>query len=442
YRIMPQNNEVESAQALISIKPDYFWALMDSLIDDGYLPTENILVLKTNNQNVEMTVKEGNRRIAALKIILGYIILPSNIVPSHIENKINSLSQQWRDNNNNVPCSIFEAAESNLVDKIVTLAHGKGEKAGRFQWSAVARARHNRDASKNKETALDLLEKFLVNTKNITINQKERWSGDYPLSVLDEAIKRSATRFGASNSPDLAKKYPSIQYVNELNELIKDIGLEEVRFETIREKDKDFLSKYNIPSVSQPSSSNSPSNQTTPSGTSTSGSTSTSTSTSTTKGTAHALNDPKSVTNLLRNFRPVGSNRDKIETLRKEMLKLKISDTPLSFCFLLRSMFEISAKAYCQDHSSSGLSATKSSGEDKKLIDVLREITRHITNNNSDKAKLKELHGSLTELGKPDGILSVTSLNQLIHHPTFSLSPSDISTIFNNVFPLLKQMNS
>lgn len=44
YRTVPQQDETSAIQAMITISPDYFWALMSSLIDDGYLPTENILV--------------------------------------------------------------------------------------------------------------------------------------------------------------------------------------------------------------------------------------------------------------------------------------------------------------------------------------------------------------------------------------------------------------
>lgn len=104
-------------------------------------------------------------------------------------------------------------------------------------------------------------------------------------------------------------------------------------------------------------------------------------------------------------------------------------------------MFEISAKAYCIDHKAEGLSATKDNN-DRKLVDVLRDVTKHLTKNNTDKEAQKLLHGALTEIAKSDGILSVTSMNQLIHNPKFSHQPSDIAILFGNVFPLLEAMNS
>src|ERR1700736_4785829 len=83
FRTVPQPNELHATNALIGIEPEWFWALMESLLDDGYSPTENILVLKNNGA---LVVKEGNRRIAALKLILG--IHKSVEVPENIQKRI------------------------------------------------------------------------------------------------------------------------------------------------------------------------------------------------------------------------------------------------------------------------------------------------------------------------------------------------------------------
>lgn len=143
-RTIPQPDEIRAVQAMVSIRPDYFWSLVESMLDSGYLPTENIIVLESTDVSQALVVKEGNRRIAALKLILGY--LPQGILetPEHIKARIDGISADWRANNESVPCTIYPSTESVTVDRIVDLAHGKGEKAGRNQWTAVARARHNR----------------------------------------------------------------------------------------------------------------------------------------------------------------------------------------------------------------------------------------------------------------------------------------------------------
>ena len=39
FRTVPQRKESDAIKAMISIKPDRFFAVMDSIIEDGYLMT-------------------------------------------------------------------------------------------------------------------------------------------------------------------------------------------------------------------------------------------------------------------------------------------------------------------------------------------------------------------------------------------------------------------
>lgn len=436
YRTIPQLSEESALAAMVSTSPDRFWALTESLLRDGYLPTESIIVLHSGRGSRSLTVKEGNRRIAALKLI--HRLFPSNVVdvPDNIAAQIKELPKEWRKNNATVPCTIYPASDAATVDRIVTLAHGKGEKAGRDQWNAIARARHNRDVNLLSEPALDLLEKYLQQGLNITAQQKARWAGNYPLTVLAEAMKRLAPRIGAVSAPVLARDYPVVKHRDSLEAILRDIGQDRLGFESIRLKEVDFASAYGVPAAtSKPASKGAGSS---PSG----GTAGTTAASGKAKSRVHpkalAITDPKTVRALLKDFEPKGKKREKVVTLRNEATKLDVVKTPLAFCFVLRSMFEISAKVFCAEH---GLSVTKAGGQDKQLVDVLRTVTTHLTKGQADKEMVKALHGAMTELAKSNGLLSVTSMNQLVHNPRFSIVPGDIAILFGNVFPLLEQMN-
>ena len=207
YRTIPQKSEADAINAMIAIKPDRFYAVVESILDDGYLPTENLIILDDNGY----TVKEGNRRTAALKLIHGIHPLDDFTIPDSLKNRINSLDANWKKENEQVPCSVYELAEKDKVDKIVNLTHAKGEKASRDPWTSVAKARQNRDEKKGAEPALDLLEKYIQHGKNLTNQQKERWSGDYPLTVLDEALRSIISRLGYKNNFRFGQGLPKTQ---------------------------------------------------------------------------------------------------------------------------------------------------------------------------------------------------------------------------------------
>lgn len=464
-RTIPQENEEKAIETMISIKPDRFNAVMESILDDGYLTTESIIVLNDG----QYTVKEGNRRIAILKLIHGIYDKKNYAIPSNIQDRIDNLTTEWLADNRSIPCGVYSTEEADLVDKIVNLTHAKGEKASRDPWTSVAKARHNRDVKGGTEFGLDLLEKYIKDGKNINQSQKERWSGDYPLTVLDEALRKVYERTEFASVSDLVKAYPKINHRLALEEILLDIGQERIGYKQIRDKDVDFLLSYGLsPKVDYPKADETPAFDGTPTGkdgTSTDGASTPSPNTpthptsskdanSTTpdktdtpthlqpeKPKSPQLGTPKYVKGVLRKFNPKG-NRQKVVALKVEMCELNIQKTPMAFCFLLRSAFEISAKAYANDN---GISIEKinkkGDAQNKTLAELLKEIVDHLTGNGKNKGMEKELHGALTEITKSEGILSVTSMNQLVHGPTFSIPAGDICTIFGNIFPLLEAMN-
>ena len=452
FRTMPQSSEEAAITSIVSTRPDQFWALMESLLDDGYLPTESIQVLKGKNKSPLYTVKEGNRRIAALKLIAGEIDRSIVVIPDNLLRQIDELDANWRDANAKVPCVVYSPSESETVDRIVTLAHGKGEKAGRDQWNAVARARHNRDANDGGEPALDLLEGYLRDGRNLERDQSARWAGDYPLSILDEAMKRIAPRVGIKSARELANTYPKLEHRGALEKILRAIGLKQIGFKEIRQVEKDFAAEYGIPAADAGKASKNggtdqdetgKADKEESGGTDQDKSDTNGKSSAKKKTKATRTDDPRTVKRLLRNFSPLGLGREKVVVLRDEARNLNLRNNPLAFCFLLRSMFEISAKAYCADTATTGgTTLEKNGGKDKTLVELLRGITKHLTSNKEDKAKVKELHGAMTELATPESLLSVTSMNQLVHNPNFVVSQSEVSSLFWRVFPLLDAMNA
>jgi hypothetical protein len=442
---------------MIAIEPDRLWALMESLLDDGFTLAENILVLRGGSGGRTLIVAEGNRRVAAMKLALGVIDRKQFALPPHIETKISALSPAWKKANAKLPCVVHAPADAASVDRAVSLIHGKGEKAGRDPWTSVARARHNRDKANQPQIDLDLLESYLANGKNASDTQKERWAGDYPLTVLEEAIKKIAPRLGFNSGKDFVASYPkNASHRSKVEEVLLDIGSHSLGFKELRNSTDDvLLTKYGVPAIpTQNAGAGSGAHGAAAGGGSSGTGAGTGGGGAAGAGTAggssgkkqnqsHPTTDYRAVRRALKELSIKQGGREKVALLRNELVKLDLRATPHAFCFVLRSVFEISAKAYCDEHKSKGGPSTqKSPGQDKALVDVLRDIVKFITNNNTDKEMRKRLTGAMAELGKTDGFLSVTSMNQLVHHKSFSVNESHICGLFFNVLPLVEVMNA
>ena len=101
--------EKNAIKAMITIKSERLWGILDSILESGYLNTENIIVQK--DKDGELIVKEGNRRIAALKWVLGIHNVEEFDVPKKYATKISELSKEWKKENSKIVALIFDASE-------------------------------------------------------------------------------------------------------------------------------------------------------------------------------------------------------------------------------------------------------------------------------------------------------------------------------------------
>jgi hypothetical protein len=101
-------------------------------------------------------------------------------------------------------------------------------------------------------------------------------------------------------------------------------------------------------------------------------------------------------------------------------------------------MFELSVKAYAKDHKSANIKLMDGSSE-RPLRKLLGDIANHLMQGNPEVQKA--IKPAFVELSNSKGILSVDSLNQLVHHPHHSITTPELCVVFHRVFPLLQAMN-
>jgi Ca2+-binding EF-hand superfamily protein len=442
YRAIPQTTEKDAVDTILSISPDNFWALFESIIEKGYSGTENIIVLDNEKNKIVM---EGNRRIAVLKLIYG--LVPDFPLEKFYVDQIASLSKEWKTKNSKIPCAVYSAKEIGTVRNLISLIHAKGEKARREEWKSIAKARFGRDIKNQKEYGLDLFDKYLATASDISDSLKKKWSGTFEITILDEALQQIVKKLNLKSVKELVDSYPQ-SHKELFNNLIFSIGNGIIGYKEIRDQSfltndqfseflddqsdllntRDPIERKEIkdPLISNPKDDKSKISKKL-------------------KPKTHALEDQKSVKKILRSFIPRGTANQKVVSLLNEMKLLNIESQPLSFCFLTRSMIEISLKAFSEDPVNMNPFKTfdynnKGKVIDHKLKDIINDACTYFEK--KDAANIKKLQGAKTELNGSATILSVTSMNQIVHNPNFSLRSTDICKAFHNIFPLIELLNS
>jgi hypothetical protein len=398
-------------------------------------------VIEGEKEDDPHIVKEGNRRVGALKIAHGLLKTDDLDVPEPIQAKLDALTPDWKKANAQIPCLVYSRAEAYEIARVVGLIHGPRQLASRLPWNPVAKARQNRDELGATEPTLDFLEAYLRDGKNLDSIEKEKWTGVYPITILEEALVKIRERLGFTSIAEFAKAYPKIgKHRTGVERMVHDIGVGSLGFSDIRNKDFDFAAvRYAlpVPQAATPPSTSGP--------TSTTGISSkpgASIGASTPRGSkgprAVGLEDKRSVQRVLRNFHPGGKHREKLVTLIEEARLLNLDQNKYAFCFILRSMFELSVKAYAKDHKSANIKLMDGSSE-RPLRKLLGDIANHLMQGNPEVQKA--IKPAFVELSNSKGILSVDSLNQLVHHPHHSITTPELCVVFHRVFPLLQAMN-
>lgn len=199
-------------------------------------------------------------------------------------------------------------------------------------------------------------------------------------AAIDAMISTSPDRFWALTGSLLDSGYLPTESV-----IVHDIGLDQLGFDRIRDKDVDFGVAYGLPAgkTSRGETKGKGRSQGNGSRAGATGAAKAAAAATKRKRAAAqkavATGDPRAVKLLFQDFQPVGKKREKLVALQHEIITLDLRRTPLAFCFVLRSMFELSAKAYCADHAAfGGPSVTKGRGEERHLVEIHPQRSRRV----------------------------------------------------------------
>jgi len=180
--------QADAIKAIAKSQGKKLRALAEHIISNGLNPIENILVMPDDGTAGRYIVLEGNRRIAALKILENPDLI-RGVVDSATHASFKKLSSHYQDDPiDTVPCTVFDSRDE--ADLWIELKHtGENNGAGTVQWGASEVERFKQERRGQTSPALQIID-LLLDKKLISPDLKNK----FPITNLKRLIQTPAVR--------------------------------------------------------------------------------------------------------------------------------------------------------------------------------------------------------------------------------------------------------
>ncbi len=183
YRTGKQSDQREAIRALIEEQKHKLVRLAQDILENGLSPLERIMASPVADDKKRYTVIEGNRRIAAIKLLFQPDLASDTTWHNAFKRLHKSLPGQVP---KKVICTVVPSKEDGFV--WIQRKHDTGLKgAGTEPWSPIAKYRA--DAARGKSApAIDVLE-FVLAQGQLESDVQERIQGqDFPITNLERLL--------------------------------------------------------------------------------------------------------------------------------------------------------------------------------------------------------------------------------------------------------------
>lgn len=410
--------------------------LAESIVAEGLSPMDRLLVMKDAGAKTYV-VLEGNRRLAALKVLKNAAVLTGLEVPPAIKKRLETASSQF-DPASVEPVSCYEMPTRADATLWIQRRHtGEDQGRGIVDWSGEASARF-----RGRDPALQALE-FVREHGSLTDDQRELLSKGFPITTLDRLLSTPDVRKSLGvdvTNGKLTTNLPIQQVVKGLRRVALDLAEKRINVTKLKSKAQqvDYISK--LPSTDRPDLAKGSANYSAideiASG---QANASSNAAAATSKPTAsqRSRTTPARTTIVARPARLVVSN-PKLAEIYAELKNLKLSSNPHAISVLLRVFIETSTDHYLTKVGISLTIPTQGQGDkEKSLRKKIEEAIAHMETNGASKKDFAGLTKGLSDKNHP---LSVDLLHSYVHNRFVTPKERDLTMAWDNALSFLERI--
>lgn len=432
-RIGEARSQHDALQQILDDQEEKLFSLAQSIVREGMSPMDRLLVLRENAKSNRYIALEGNRRVAALKILSNPAVLTGLNVKQSLQKRLEELATDFsRTAVEPIDCYEVESREDGA--SWIHLRH-TGENAGRgvVGWSGAATARF-----RGTDPALQVL-RFVGSFGNLSEAQLEAIGNKFPITTLNRLLSTPDVRRRLGLEVKKRKLYstlPPEEIMKPLRRIVLDLADKSVRVGHLMKKhqqveyvegfgksDKPALSKRGelraVESILETDFQTKPK-----------------------ASQERRKPDPADRKVVIPRSAKLNVTDNRAAEIAKELRRLKVEDFPHAIAVLLRVFIELSVDHYMDTHQMPLRFKDAKSGknQEKSLNTKLREVKEHLIKKNAVAGK--DLLGVERALSDPKSPLSINLLHAYVHNRFVTPKPreliaawNDAQRLFENVWP-------
>lgn len=419
-RFEPVENQIDALQAVVSSSPAKLVKLAEHIVENGINPAERLIVVAAPGNR--FVVVEGNRRLAALKLLAKPALLHTIEVPNNTGNAIRRLADGFdRATIETLDAVVF--TEKTEAATWIDLKHtGENEGAGTVGWNGIQTARHRKS-----DPAVKLLD--YARTQGL-ITRETLSSKPFPITslrrLLGDPFVREALGLELSKGVVRATLHPT-ELNKGLKRVINDLAAAKITVTKIKTKEdraryieslpkshsahgkKKLMEAWNISDKAQAEHSDKK------------------------RPTRIAIRPEKARDYLIPVSCRLQIPEDRLNKIFWELRRtLKLSTTPNAVATLFRTFLELSVDYYLDANK---LPTTNGKGFDLSLEEKAQSVISHLEANNKLPRKAATL--AKTHLNQKQSVSNMATFHAFIHNRKATPDPATLLAMWANVEPIL-----
>jgi len=187
-RLEGAKDQNEALEQMLADQDDKLYELADDIVNEGMSPIDRLLVIKSESPSKKYIVLEGNRRLAALRILTNPAVLTGLTVKDSLRKRFELLAKKFTKASIE-PIDAFAVKDRLEGNRWIYLRHtGENDGKGVVGWKGLATARFRAE-----DPALQALE-FVRANGNLSADVLAKLEKNFPITTLDRLIRTPAVR--------------------------------------------------------------------------------------------------------------------------------------------------------------------------------------------------------------------------------------------------------